>query len=42
MWWKKLALKELVSYLEKLTTPFQVKIIPTQLKSEAVSRFKGK
>ena len=31
-------LKELVSYLEKLTIPCQVKIIPTQLKSEAVSK----
>jgi len=31
-------LKELVSYLERLTIPCQVKIIPTQLKSETVSK----
>lgn len=35
-------LKELVSYLEKLTIPCRVKIIPIQLKSEVVPRFKGK
>lgn len=35
-------LKELVNYLEKLTIPCQVKIIPTQLKSESVPRFKNK
>ena len=34
-------LKELVGYLEKLTIPCQVKIIP-ELKSEAVPRFKSK
>jgi len=33
-------LKELVSYLEKLTIPCQVKIIPTELKSKSVPRFK--
>lgn len=35
-------LKELVNYLEKLTIPCQVKIIPTQLKHESVPRFKNK
>ena len=35
-------LKELVNYLEKLTIPCQVKIIPTQLKPKTVPRFKGK
>jgi predicted XRE-type DNA-binding protein len=33
-------LTDLVNYLEKLTIPCQVKIIPTQLKSETVPRFK--
>jgi len=33
-------LKELVNYLEKLTIPCQVKIIPTQLKFKTVPKFK--
>lgn len=33
-------LKELVNYLERLTIPCQVKIIPTKLKSKLVPRFK--